>query len=180
MKLTNARVKKYQNIVDSEDVSIEDDITCLVGKNESGKTAFLQAIHKLNPHYPNTFKALDQYPRWRYKLDERKKEINSEPVVTLTFELTNEQVKKFEERYGKDMLKSKTLKISKYYDNELFFETEIDELKFFKNIALKLEETSDLRKAVSQKKTLESFIEDWNSVYKEVEAHLIKNQNLMN
>jgi len=83
MKLKTVRIQKYQNIVNSELVEIDQDITCLVGKNESGKTAFLQALNKLNPHDDSTFDALDQYPRWRYKFDERKGEVNSDPVVAV-------------------------------------------------------------------------------------------------
>ena len=47
MKLTRARVRNYKSIDDSSWVNIED-ITALVGKNESGKTAFLQALRKIN------------------------------------------------------------------------------------------------------------------------------------
>ena len=48
MKLTRARVTNYRSIDDSGWVTI-DDVTCMVGKNESGKTAFLQALRRLNP-----------------------------------------------------------------------------------------------------------------------------------
>ena len=42
MKLTEVRVTNFRNFLDSNPVRIQDDITCLVGKNESGKTAFLR------------------------------------------------------------------------------------------------------------------------------------------
>ena len=48
MKLTKVRVKNYKCIHDSTEFDI-DDITCLVGKNESGKTAVLEALRKFNP-----------------------------------------------------------------------------------------------------------------------------------
>ena len=47
MKLTRARVTNYRSIDDSSWVNLED-VTALVGKNESGKTAFLQALRKIN------------------------------------------------------------------------------------------------------------------------------------
>ena len=51
MKLVEAHVRLYQNITDSNPVEIESDATCLVGKNESGKTTFLQALRNLvAPH----------------------------------------------------------------------------------------------------------------------------------
>ena len=59
MKLTRARVKNYRSIDDSSWVKLED-VTALVGKNESGKTAFLQALRKINsivhPEVINDFK----------------------------------------------------------------------------------------------------------------------------
>jgi ABC-type branched-subunit amino acid transport system ATPase component len=43
MKLTSVRVTNYRNIIDSGEVEIGPS-TCLVGKNEAGKTAFLKPI----------------------------------------------------------------------------------------------------------------------------------------
>ena len=48
MKLTKVRIANFQCIHDSEEFDI-DNVTCLVGKNESGKTAILKALHKFNP-----------------------------------------------------------------------------------------------------------------------------------
>ena len=45
-------------------IEVDDDITCLVGKNESGKTALLQALNKLNPiaDADGQFAELDEEP----------------------------------------------------------------------------------------------------------------------
>jgi len=48
MKLTRVQIFNYKCIHATGDFTVED-ITCLVGKNESGKTAILQALSKLNP-----------------------------------------------------------------------------------------------------------------------------------
>jgi hypothetical protein len=47
MELTKARVKVYKAVVNSEWFTL-DQMTCLVGKNESGKTAILEALEKIN------------------------------------------------------------------------------------------------------------------------------------
>lgn len=47
MLLIDVRIKNYKCILDSETFSI-DQLTCLVGKNESGKSAILQALYKLS------------------------------------------------------------------------------------------------------------------------------------
>lgn len=49
MRLLSARTRMFRNIVDSRDVAFEKDVTCLVGKNESGKTAMLSALYRMNP-----------------------------------------------------------------------------------------------------------------------------------
>jgi energy-coupling factor transporter ATP-binding protein EcfA2 len=50
MQLTAFRIFKYRNIEDSGLVKLRDQVTCIVGKNQSGKTNLLRALHKLNPH----------------------------------------------------------------------------------------------------------------------------------
>src|SRR5262249_61550252 len=39
----------YRSVADSGEFAVEPDVTCLVGKNESGKTNILQAFYRLNP-----------------------------------------------------------------------------------------------------------------------------------
>lgn len=48
MKLISARVTNYKNIIDSGEFTL-DDVTCLVGKNQSGKSTLLHALYRLNP-----------------------------------------------------------------------------------------------------------------------------------
>jgi predicted ATP-dependent endonuclease of OLD family len=50
MQLTAFRIFKYRNIEDSGLVNLVDRQTCIVGKNQSGKTNLLKALQKLNPH----------------------------------------------------------------------------------------------------------------------------------
>ena len=47
MLLTNLRVENFKCIEDSTPFRI-DQVTCLMGKNEAGKTAILEALYKLN------------------------------------------------------------------------------------------------------------------------------------
>ncbi len=48
MKLIKVRITNFLCIHDSGEFDI-DDVTCLVGKNQSGKTAILKALYNLNP-----------------------------------------------------------------------------------------------------------------------------------
>jgi len=51
MRLNLVQVTNFRCVEDSTEFNISD-ITCLVGKNESGKTTILQAIEPLNPQNP--------------------------------------------------------------------------------------------------------------------------------
>jgi len=48
MKLKNVEIKKYKSFEEPQKFEIEDDITILVGMNESGKTSALEVIAKTN------------------------------------------------------------------------------------------------------------------------------------
>ncbi len=64
MKLTKVRITEFQSIEDSTEFEIGD-VTCLVGKNESGKTALLKALYRLNPvvDTEGDFDVTNDYPR---------------------------------------------------------------------------------------------------------------------
>ena len=65
MILKTAVVWKFRSIENSGTVRFEPDVTCLVGKNESGKTAFLEALYQANPlgGPGRGFDELRDYPR---------------------------------------------------------------------------------------------------------------------
>jgi len=90
MRLIQARIQYFKNYVEPQTVSVESDITSLVGKNESGKTTLLQAIHRVNPaNKAESFNLIQEYPRWRLARDRRQNpnlESEVEPI-TLTYAL---------------------------------------------------------------------------------------------
>ena len=64
MLLKKARVQKYRSIRDSGYFDVENAKTILVGPNEAGKTALLEALQKINPPgVLKNFDALRDYPR---------------------------------------------------------------------------------------------------------------------
>ncbi len=74
MLLTSVTVQFFRNFVEPQTVRIEDDLTVFVGKNESGKTTILKALHRLNPANPENavFDLRTDYPRWRLAPDRRR------------------------------------------------------------------------------------------------------------
>lgn len=69
MQLQAVSVKRFRNIVESGVVEIDPGVTCFVGKNESGKSSFMQALYRVNPARPAPLVILDHYPAWLEKRD---------------------------------------------------------------------------------------------------------------
>ncbi len=65
MRLLAFRVENYRNIEDSGWIELEQ-VTALVGRNESGKTTLLKALHKFNPATAEPYDAQREFPRDRY------------------------------------------------------------------------------------------------------------------
>jgi AAA15 family ATPase/GTPase len=93
-----------------------------VGKNESGKTALLQALYKLNPiiEQRGTFDVVDEYPRadvedYRQAVEAGQRKPAT--VVTATFELDVIELEAIEKELGKAVVPEKRLTVSKRYDN---------------------------------------------------------------
>ena len=84
MELKSFRVRNFRSINDSGEIDVSR-ITALLGRNESGKSNVLRALHSLNP--ADGFKALSpikDFPRHR-KLSECS---DNTPVVDSTWQLT--------------------------------------------------------------------------------------------
>ena len=68
MKATRFRVRNFRNIEDSGWVEL-DRLTAVVGRNESGKSSLLKALHKFNPARPEPYDPQREFPRDRYTRD---------------------------------------------------------------------------------------------------------------
>jgi hypothetical protein len=120
MRLTSVRVRRFRNILDSNPIQVQDDVTCLVGKNESGKTAILEALYRLKPIYPETFHDIDDYPRWLLAGHRRSGEIEKTSPVEATFELEPADVEAIESVAGPGIVAAGShLIVSRDYTNEL-------------------------------------------------------------
>ena len=111
MKLIEVQVRMFRNILDSTVVSIDPKITCLVGKNESGKTAFLEALYRLKPARPNApFVIHEQYPAWLEK-SHRQRGINLQEVqpIQAVFQIEAEDKQPLEGIFGTKALSTDRL-----------------------------------------------------------------------
>jgi predicted ATP-dependent endonuclease of OLD family len=107
MKLTRVRVQNYRSVEDSEEFEIGA-LTCLVGKNEAGKTALLSAIRGLKPSDEFEFDETINYPRrFATRFDERHPDGTAE-VIRAWWQLEDAARVAVERRFGAGVLKSDT------------------------------------------------------------------------
>ncbi|MYD91966.1 MAG: AAA family ATPase [Caldilineaceae bacterium SB0662_bin_9] len=127
MRLTKVRIKEFKSIQDSTEVEIGD-VTCLVGKNESGKTAVLQALYRLNPvvDTDGSFDVTDDYPRKtvsNYKTDVAANRREPTDVVHATYKLERDDIMAIEATFGASCLidEKPEIVLHKGYLNKLSF-----------------------------------------------------------
>lgn len=115
MLLSRALVKRFKSIDDSEVVAFEPDVTCLVGRNESGKTAFLEALARLNPlaDDPLAFDELRDYPRHLRGRDPAG--IADSVPVSATFELDDADLEELWAEFGQGVISSRELRLDRTY-----------------------------------------------------------------
>src|SRR5438132_3105531 len=86
MKIQGFRVRKYRNIEDSGYVNLLSSLTCIVGKNQSGKTALLKALYKFNPYRADPYDLRREWPR-----GQRTTRNSNQVVCEVNFKLEEEE-----------------------------------------------------------------------------------------
>ncbi len=72
MKIKGFRIRKYRNVEDSSEIELLDKLSCIVGKNQSGKSALLKALHKFHPHRAEPYDMRREWPRGQRNLRDPK------------------------------------------------------------------------------------------------------------
>ena len=103
MRLTHVRVQNYRCVRDTGWFEVEQAKTILVGPNEAGKTAVLEALQQINP--PNGVKKFDplrDYPRKLYNADIQSGRLDSKsiPVASAQFELEPDDLAELPDGFG--------------------------------------------------------------------------------
>ena len=120
MRLQKIQVTNFRSVDDSEEFDV-DPVTCLVGKNEAGKSAILLALAALNPNEatPVTLDKERDYPRRslvRYKQIHQ----NEDAVVIRTiWKLDEAEIQVIAEDVGEDVLTSPLVEVSRRYGTKI-------------------------------------------------------------
>ena len=156
MKLLKVRIENFRSIEDSGEFEV-DDMTCLVGKNEAGKTALLEALSILRPHNKNVSKRnnnkyikTDDYPR-RHVTNYDQRHPNGNAIVATTWwRLSKEAKEQLTKEFGRYFITDDVFTVKKGYRGGSLWDLKRDEHKAIKHIIRKFALTA------SEKKTLEN------------------------
>lgn len=121
MKLEAVTVQRYRNFVEPQRIEIEPDVTCLVGKNESGKTTILRALHRLKPANGSvaTFDLTTEYPRWRLARDRRRDpDLAATEPIEAEFSLSADERNEFDKFFGLTLPEATRCHATRTYGND--------------------------------------------------------------
>jgi predicted ATP-dependent endonuclease of OLD family len=139
MKLTKVRVQNYRSVEDSEEFEVGG-LTCLVGKNEAGKTALLSAMRGLKPSQPFEFDEVIDYPRrFSTRFDDRHEDGTAE-VIRMWWRLEDDDKAAVEKRFGAGVLKGDAFQTHfgfRYSEGARIWEIEVDDAKVLENLVSK-------------------------------------------
>ncbi len=173
MRLIKAHVTNFRSVEDSGEFRV-DPVTCLVGKNEAGKTAVLLALAALNPH-PSTPVKLDKerdYPR-RFLTEYRQRHKDEEAlVVKSTWELEEPELNSVAEVFGPAALKTNTVTVSRRYNcagPEWSLEVDLD--KAFEHLFDTHGFTAQERKALGDIKNTKGLVTTLENLGTPTEKH---------
>ncbi|MER5916701.1 AAA family ATPase [Streptomyces sp. NPDC001982] len=101
MLLQTVEIDVFRNFTNKQSMAVDRAVTCLIGKNESGKTTVLKALHRLNPaNVPDRFDLTKDYPRRHLARDRRAKDLEEVEPVTAVFSLEEADLDVLEDQLG--------------------------------------------------------------------------------
>lgn len=141
IKLRKIEINKYKSFLEKQEIDIEDGVTRIVGKNESGKTALLEAMAKFNYFDSDddsfNFNSTNDYPRGLLKKYQQEYPDDDFAVISCTFEISDELLKQISDDIGKGVYTDKTIQIAKKYNNGMTYTISADCKKFIENFLQK-------------------------------------------
>ena len=183
IKLKKVEINKYKSFLEKQEIDIEDGVTRIVGKNESGKTALLEAMAKFNYFDSKddtfNFNSTNDYPRGLLKKYQQEYPNDDYSVISCTFEISDELLKQISEDVGKDVYTDKTIKISKKYNNAMAYTISADCKKFIENFLQKYTLETTLKNNLLECNSVEELSnklkenEDLNTIYDDLKENYI-------
>ncbi|MBL3587496.1 AAA family ATPase [Rhodovulum sulfidophilum] len=168
MRLIKARVQSYRSIRDTDEFDVELLKTIMVGPNEAGKSAILQALQQTNrPEGVSGFDSLRDYPRKLLnKIDQGEVDPRDIPVTTVWFSVEEDIADLPESVQAEGLQYTRTCYLNNRVthrlvglpDGKKYSDLENDLLRLAKHLDSQVETESD---GELPSKTLEAIVSGW-------------------
>lgn len=152
MDLKWFHVRDFQSVRDSGRVLVSE-ITCLVGKNEAGKSTLLKALYRLNPVIPaeGNFDVTNDYPRmdvedYRHEVESLKRKI-AVPIEAC-YKLDADELSAIADLFGAASVTTPEITFSKNYDNKATYSFSADNQKGLEHLISKADLSEQTREAL--------------------------------
>ena len=173
MKLVKAKVENFRSVEDSTEFEIGD-MTCLVGKNEAGKTALLQALSLLQPYEEEEaeYDKVKDYPRRFFNKFGERHPTGKAVVSTTWWELSEEARQRLSAEFGEDAIKGNGFTVKGGYGYEgIIWDLPIDEAQAIKNIIGRFRLNATEQSPLEKSKTLQGLISALEGIGTRTEKH---------
>lgn len=169
MDLESVKIERYKSIHDSTWVEI-DDITALVGPNEAGKTAFLEALTKLNPvKSSDTYDITQEFPRSFPAQERHKQEDDPDPVVSVRLNITESDIERIDLPDANQMISSDHLILKKDYGGNYIWEFDVDENQLVHSLLDKYRTHPQVEETLRESTTIQELSEALSETDSETE-----------
>lgn len=160
MKLIEAKIKNYKSIDDSNIVTIDPNVTILVGQNESGKTAFLQALDKSNSIEPDVkYSFVEEYPRKGLSDYEPLHEKSPAKVAFLKYVLSEDEIEEINEDLEFTLFENLCFSLEINYKGGRTISLQVDEEEFLQFLIGKAPLSSEISDICKKSKLIWELIE---------------------
>lgn len=182
MKLDTVHVTNFRSAEDSEEFGVGT-VTCLVGKNEAGKSAILLALAALNPHdaTPTIFDKERDYPRrFLMQYDQRHPDAAAVAIKT-TWRLDAAEMQKIAMAVGADVVASDTVTVLRRYGEGIEIKPSLNMKPALDFLYSKFELDESERAILMSADTTSKLIEVLKGIasptakHQQMKAHLDKN-----
>lgn len=160
MLLTSAQVISFRSIEDSTTVSVDSDVTVLVGQNESGKTAFLKALYKSRPFDKGvSYDATEDYPRKKLSAYQAIAGKAPAKVLEAKYFLLDSEIKAINDALGVPILDSLEFCVTYTYDGKRSVDLGVAEEKYVSTIVRNANLPAELTAKLANCSTVSSMLE---------------------
>ena len=153
MKLIKLRIQNYKSIKDTDWCWLASDLTMLAGKNESGKSAILEALRDFDTD-------VEKIPDEAVPLDE-----GGESIIKMCFEVEKPTLDKIAQETGvtigkdtRDRIAKSGLTILKHLDGSYDLESEIDEALNKQKNEANQQHIEKIQKAIKELSKIEQLV----------------------